>query len=168
MWEDEEGFRKSQLSPKLEWLEVAHVKGVKVERGYNPHHEMAVCNQADAWRGLVRFTFHEAHNSEHTAFRNYKQLQNNMILRAYVQVVSKTRLRFTHSTDGVRLGSFQKFLVVENDLYRPPAGAMYELEEEELLAHYSLNRWYLADVNGMFKGNNLLPREDQVKKTLVY
>jgi len=162
-------FDSSGLKEGIEWLEISHIRGLSVERGYNPFFEMAICNQTHSWRGLVSFTY----NSSVARDRNYKApyptFTNKLILRAYIKIATPYRLsiKAPEATEPTKT-PFQRFLVVENDLYKPPLGAVLENYGETILPLYTLNRWYIVDVDGVMKGNPLLPKFDQLNQTFVY
>ena len=165
---DEEALRKEGLKEGVEWLEVSHIKGITVQRGYNPFFEMAICDQTGAWKGLVKFSYDKEIAEEKNYTVNFYRHLNSLVLRAYVNVVSPYRIKLTTSEGRSRLSSAKRFLVVENELFKPPQGALLELEEEELLKLYRLNSWSLVDIDNLMSGNPLLPKFSEIDKTYVY
>lgn len=161
-------FKEAGLHRTVRWLEISHLKGVTVERGYNPFYEMVATDQRDAWKGLVRYKYdhHMAREKEYGA--NFYRLANNVVLRSYLVVTSPYKLKITSPNHETTTTGFQRLLVAENNLYKPAFGAYFEKTEAELLAMYTPRKWLLADIDGAMKGNPILPKFDQLSKTFVY
>lgn len=165
---DDESLKKEGLKEGIEWLEISHIKGITVERGYNPFFEMSICDQSNAWRGLVKFSYNKEIADEKQYNNNFYKYLNNMILRAYINIVSPYRIKLTSKDGKTKLSNIKRFLVVENDLYRPFHGASLELPEDELLKMYRLNKWYITDIDNVMNGNPLLPKHSELNSTYVY
>lgn len=150
------------------WSEINLVQGVKVERGYNGAREFAILDKSQAWRGLLNYTYDLNRAFEQNRIMNYAELELDMILRCYVVLESSIRVKVTLG-DGKAFTSPEKVVVVaENQLYRPPSGARFEEEGDELLKLYSLGKWYVCDVDGIYKGNSFFPGLNDEKKNFVY
>lgn len=165
---DSTSFKSEGLERGIRWLELSHLKGVTLERGYNPYFEMCVTDQKDAWRGLVRYKYdiHLARENQYGA--NFFRLANNILLRTYVVVSSPYRLKITSPSNEIISTPFKRLIVAENNLYKPPFGAYFDKSEAELLSMYTPRRWCLSDVDGTMKGNPVLPKYDQLTKTFVF
>jgi hypothetical protein len=165
---DSENLKKAKLEPGISWLEVSHLKGVTVERGYNPFFEMCVSDQSQAWKGLVKYKYDKFTAREKGYGANFYRLAGNMVLRSYVVITSPYRLKFTSPSNETFLTDFRHLLVVENDLNKPAFGAFFEHDEADLLTQYSPKKWHIVDLDGVMKGNSILPKFDQLSQTFVF
>lgn len=165
---DQEGFKEANLTAGIEWLEVSHLKGVTVERGYNPFFEMCVSDQSSAWKGLVKYKYDKFTAREKGYGANYYRLASNLVLRSYVVITSPYRLKITSSSNETFMTDFSRLVVVENDLYKPAFGAYFEKDEKELLPLYLPRKWYIVDMDGVMKGNSVLPKFEQLAQTYVF
>lgn len=153
--------------PTIEWLEISHIKGVKVERGYNPCLNVSYCNQQDAWRGLIQFEYDIDLAEELNYPMNYAGLIEEMVLRAYVSVTTPYCLKYNHN-GSMKESSQSHLLVLENQLIKPAVGAEFSCTKDEYLKKYRLGKWYICDVDGIFNGNEVIKRVDQQKNMLVH
>lgn len=168
MINDSENFKKANLKADIKWLEVSHLKGVTVERGYNPFYEMCVSDQSQAWKGLVKYKYDKFTAREKGYRANFYRLAGNLVLRTYVLITSPYRLKITSPNQEEFLTDFRRLLVVENDLNKPAFGAYFEHDEAELLSMYSPRKWSIVDMDGIMKGNSILPKFDHLSQTFVF
>lgn len=168
MHNDVEGFAASGLQHGVDILEITHIKGVSVERGYNPFFEMTTCDQSQVWRGLITFTTNRDAAKEKGYFAPYLGMASNLVLRVYAFAQTPVVLKVTSPDGKTKQSSFRRFVTLENELYKPPVGAQMEVYGEDILKLYTPKKWVITDVDGQLKGNPILPKYEALKHTFVY
>lgn len=152
----------------VEILEITHIRGVSIERGYNPFFEMTSCDQSQVWRGLITFNANRDAAKEKGYNASYLGMASNLVLRVYAFVASPRIVRVTDPDGKIKQSAFKRFVTLENELYKPPIGAQMEVYGEDLLKLYTPKKWVITDIDGQLKGNPLLPKYDALKHTYVY
>jgi hypothetical protein len=156
------------LKPSVDILEITHIKGVSIERGYNPFFEMTTCDQSQVWRGLITFQANRDAAKEKGYVASYLGMASNLVLRVYAMIRSPYVIKAIDAEGRSKQSSYTRFLTLENELYKPPIGAQMEVYGEDILKLYTPKKWIISDIDAQLKGNPILPKYDSLKHTYVY
>jgi len=187
-------LKEKGLKENVEIFETMHIFGLNVERAKNMPIENYNLDRAAEGRGLLRYTprIFTAEEKESAQYQKSLEPQTQMIaeqvhptlkgsLPVIPQIQLVLRIYALYTTNyklipmqsgkeviGLDDYTFRHVAVFENQLRRPPVGALAYKSLEETIPHYRLQDWKLVDFDGVLQGNPLLvPQAEHAKLILA-
>lgn len=106
-----------------------------------------------------------------------KSFLNEIVLRVYVEITTPyilqspgTNLEQSQEPADPHKSKYRHLVVFENQLRKPPRGAIFDLMDWSYLQEYRVDdsAWYMVDIDGWFDGNKLLYRNSDIHNSYVY